>query len=105
TASHVGNVLSIFLGIKWVLRNGERLEPQEPCIIVSNHQSSIDVLGQMSMWPTMKRCTVIAKSEVFWAWPFGLAAWLCGLVFIPRVKKEKAIRVLNEAVERIKVEK
>ncbi|XP_030758617.1 1-acyl-sn-glycerol-3-phosphate acyltransferase alpha [Sitophilus oryzae] len=53
------------------------------------------------MWPTMGRCTVIAKSQLFWAWPFGLAAWLAGLVFIPRVRKEKAKQVLNEAVEKI----
>ncbi|ENN71252.1 hypothetical protein YQE_12179, partial [Dendroctonus ponderosae] len=55
----------------------------------------------------MGRCTVIAKKELFWAWPFGMAAWLAGLVFIPRVKTkaEQAKAVINEAVEKVAQEK
>lgn len=55
----------------------------------------------------MGRCTVIAKKELFWAWPFGMAAWLAGLVFIPRVKTkaEQAKAVINDAVEKVAQEK
>ncbi|KAL1494452.1 hypothetical protein ABEB36_010050 [Hypothenemus hampei] len=100
-ASYFCRWITHVIGVKWMLRNGNRLSVQEPCIIVSNHQSSLDVLGMFQIWSTMGRCTVIAKKGIFWAWPFGLAAWLAGLVFIPRVKtkSEQAKAVLNSAVE------
>lgn len=55
----------------------------------------------------MGRCTVIAKREIFWFWPFGLAAWLAGLVFIPRVKTkaEQAKAVIKQAVEKVAQER
>lgn len=53
----------------------------------------------------MDKCTVIAKKELFYAWPFGIAAWLCGLIFIPRLKADKAKLVMNEAGQRMKNEK
>ena len=54
------------------------------------------------MWPVMDKCTVVAKKELFYAWPFGLAAWLCGLIFIPRMNSDKAKSLMNEAAESIK---
>lgn len=50
----------------------------------------------------MNKCTVVAKRELFYAWPFGLAAWLAGLIFIDRVRGEKARETLNEVNRRIK---
>lgn len=63
--------------------------------------------GMFQIWSTMGRCTVIAKKELFWAWPFGLAAWLAGLVFIPRVKTkaDQAKAVINDAVHKVALEK
>ncbi|KAJ8985740.1 hypothetical protein NQ317_014393 [Molorchus minor] len=46
-----------------------------------------------------------SKEGAFYAWPFGLAAWLCGLIFIPRVQSDKAKAVMNTAVEKIKKDK
>ena len=50
----------------------------------------------------MNKCTVVAKREIFFVWPFGLAAWLAGLIFIDRVKGEKARQVLNTVNTKIK---
>lgn len=61
--------------------------------------------GMFDIWPVMDKCTVVAKKELFYAWPFGLAAWLCGLIFIDRMNSEKARNVLNEATEYIKRKK
>lgn len=56
-------------------------------------------------WPIMNKCTVVAKRELFFAWPFGLAAWLCGLIFINRMQTERAREQLYAAAEKIKVKK
>lgn len=50
----------------------------------------------------MQKCTVVAKRELFYAWPFGLAAWLCGLIFINRMQSERARDSLYKASNSIK---
>lgn len=54
------------------------------------------------IWPVMNKCTVVAKRELFYAWPFGLAAWLSGLIFINRVRSNEAKNILNSAQHIIK---
>ncbi|CAG9773129.1 unnamed protein product [Ceutorhynchus assimilis] len=100
-ASYFCRWITHMIGVKWELRNGERLVPQKSCIIVSNHQSTLDILGIFQIWPTMGKCSVIAKKAVFWVWPFGLAAWLAGLTFINKNKANEAKARINEAVEKV----
>lgn len=57
------------------------------------------------LWPVMNKCTVVAKRELFYAWPFGLAAWLCGLIFINRMQSDLARDHLNKASTNIKNKK
>lgn len=57
------------------------------------------------IWPVMNKCTVVAKRELFYAWPFGLAAWLCGLIFIDRMQSDKARSSLFNAADVIKKKK
>lgn len=57
------------------------------------------------IWPTMNKCTAVAKREIFFAWPFGLAAWLGGLIFINRMQTERARDQLYAAAEKIKINK
>lgn len=57
------------------------------------------------LWPVMQKCTVVAKRELFFAWPFGLAAWLCGLIFINRMQSERARDALHKASDSIKSKK
>lgn len=91
-----------FMGVRWELRGREHLEQDRACIIVANHQSSLDIMGMFQIWPVMEKCTVVGKKEIFYAWPFGLAAWLCGLIFIDRMNSEKARSVINTATDHIK---
>lgn len=63
------------------------------------------LLGMFVIWRYMDKCTVIAKKEILYTGPFGLAAYLCGLIFIPRVQADKAKTIMNLAVEKIKPDK
>lgn len=94
--------VSKVVGLKWEIRGQEHLSEPKACIIVSNHQSALDILGQFHMWPIMKRCTVIAKRELFWIWPFGLAAWLSGLIFIDRKHPDKAKQQMLDCTDDLK---
>ena len=53
------------------------------------------------IWPVFQRCTVISKREIFYLWPFGLAAWLWGTVFINRSNRSGAQAAVNLAASTI----
>lgn len=57
------------------------------------------------IWPVMNKCTVVAKRELFFAWPFGLAAWLAGLIFINRMQSDASREKLTKSAEHIKNQK
>ncbi|XP_033185148.1 1-acyl-sn-glycerol-3-phosphate acyltransferase alpha [Bombus vosnesenskii] len=103
--SAVFSICAHLIGLRWELRGTEHLEKERACIIVSNHQSSLDVLGMYQVWPIMQKCTVIAKKQIFYAWPFGLVAWLCGLIFIDKMQSDKARSILNSAAVYLKEDK
>lgn len=50
----------------------------------------------------MDDCTVISKKEVFYLWPFGLATWLWGTIFIDRLNAEKAQESVNKTGKTIR---
>ncbi|KAJ1520860.1 hypothetical protein ONE63_003947 [Megalurothrips usitatus] len=104
-ASAICKHISRLIGLRWTLRGGHHLEKQQACVIVANHQSSLDILGMFEIWAVMRKCTVVAKRELFYAWPFGLAAWLCGLIFIDRLNSGRAKDAINAAASFIKKDK
>ena len=57
------------------------------------------MLGMASVWP--ERCACLVKKELMYAGPFGLAALLCGSVFIDRYNSEKAVDTMKKHVEKI----
>ncbi|XP_069696357.1 1-acyl-sn-glycerol-3-phosphate acyltransferase alpha-like isoform X2 [Periplaneta americana] len=93
------------LGITWELRGGEHLAKDRGCVIAANHQSMLDILGMFNIWGVMNKCAAVAKKEVFYVWPFGLAAWLGGVVFIDRLNSNKAHDQLNNAANLMKTHK
>ncbi|XP_075226549.1 1-acyl-sn-glycerol-3-phosphate acyltransferase alpha-like [Lycorma delicatula] len=94
--------ISRLLGLKWELRGLENIVQNSGCVILINHQSALDLLVLAELWPVMKRGTVIAKKEVFFLWPFGLACWLWGTIFIDRLNVEKAQSTINKTGETIR---
>lgn len=94
--------ISKLLGLTWELRGRENIIPDSGCVVVINHQSAIDLLVLAELWPVLQRCTVIAKREVFYLWPFGLACWLWGTIFIDRLNVERAQSTVNKTGETIR---
>jgi lysophosphatidate acyltransferase len=90
-------------GLTYRVENAEVLDKDEPCIIVCNHQSSIDFIGMMHIWPEHVRyCTILAKKELIWAGPFGLGSWLAGVEFIDRKNRQKSIETMHHIMKKIK---
>lgn len=72
------------VGVEWEIIGKEKLLVDEGAVLVLNHQSAIDLLGIMEMWPILGRAAPVAKKSLMYMGPFGLAAWLVGVVFIDR---------------------
>uniref|UniRef100_A0A8C8RGH3 1-acyl-sn-glycerol-3-phosphate acyltransferase n=1 Tax=Pelusios castaneus TaxID=367368 RepID=A0A8C8RGH3_9SAUR len=81
-------------GIRIEVRGLENFNLAEPYVVVSNHQSSLDLLGMMEVLPD--RCVPIAKKELMYMGTVGLACWLGGIIFINRKKTDDAIGVMSE---------
>ena len=51
-------------------------------------------------WPK-GNCTPLAKKELIFAGPFGIACWLNGVTFIDRLNHEKAKHTIDELAKKI----
>ncbi|KAG5682759.1 hypothetical protein PVAND_012092 [Polypedilum vanderplanki] len=98
TAATILGPISKVISMKWELRGKEYLSKNKTVIMIANHQSSL------AIWHVMGRTTVIAKKEIFYVWPFGLAAWLCGLIFINKQSATESKSIMYDAMERLKRE-
>ncbi|XP_054769374.1 1-acyl-sn-glycerol-3-phosphate acyltransferase alpha-like [Lytechinus pictus] len=92
-------VQSPLFGISAKIIGMERY-PDGPFVIVCNHQSSLDCLGLVELWPP--RSVIIMKKMLKYAGPFGICAILAGTIFVERNKNRSTRDNLKDAVEVIK---
>jgi lysophosphatidate acyltransferase len=101
-AMSMSSVLDLF-GIKYRIENAKVLDKEGPCVIVANHQSSIDLFGMVKLWPNHVRyCTILAKKELLRAVPLGSSAWLCGLTFVDRKNRERSSETMRQLTEKVR---
>ncbi|VVC36829.1 Hypothetical protein CINCED_3A000712 [Cinara cedri] len=96
-----GRQISKMLGLTWEMRGQENIVQGSGCVVLINHQSCLDLLVLSEIWPVMDRCTVISKKEIFYFWPFGLASWLWGTIFIDRLNVASAQSTINKTGQAI----
>lgn len=61
------------------------------------------VLGKI--WPVIGRATQVAKREIFYILPFGIACWLWGTLFINRQNQSSARNAINKETKAINEKK
>ncbi|XP_012500101.1 PREDICTED: 1-acyl-sn-glycerol-3-phosphate acyltransferase beta [Propithecus coquereli] len=84
-------------GLRFEVKGRQKLEVDRPCVIVSNHQSILDMMGLMEVLP--KRCVQIAKRELLFLGPVGLVMYLGGVYFINRQRSSTAMTVMADLGE------
>ncbi|XP_029057420.1 1-acyl-sn-glycerol-3-phosphate acyltransferase beta [Monodon monoceros] len=90
-------------GLRFEVRGGQELEVDRPCVIISNHQSILDMMGLMEVLPD--RCVQIAKRELLFLGPVGLIMYLGGVLFIDRQRSRTAMTVMSDVGKRMVREK
>lgn len=70
--------------ITFTIEGADLLKCPTAAVVVLNHQSSIDLISLFEIWPLLENAGPIAKREILYFQPFGLACWICGAEFIDR---------------------
>lgn len=86
-------------GLRFEIKGRRKLEVDHPCVIISNHQSILDMMGLMETLP--QRCVQIAKRELLFTGPVGLIMYLGGVIFINRQRSRTAMTVMADVGERM----
>ena len=71
-----------------------------PCILLCNHQSNFDILALVQSLPGQYR--ILAKRVLFFIPVFGWAIWLAGCIPVDRGRRDRAIRSINRAAEKVR---
>uniref|UniRef100_A0A8D1ECZ6 1-acyl-sn-glycerol-3-phosphate acyltransferase n=1 Tax=Sus scrofa TaxID=9823 RepID=A0A8D1ECZ6_PIG len=90
-------------GLRFEIKGRQRLDEDRSCVIISNHQSILDMMGLMEALPD--RCVQIAKRELLFLGPVGLIMYLGGVIFINRQRSQTAVSALADVGERMVREK
>lgn len=83
----------IFCGLSYAVEGLEHINPQQPAIVLSNHQSAWETLALRCFLPTQ---SVLLKRSLLW---FPIWGWALGLVrpiAIDRDNQRAAMRILLE---------
>lgn len=75
------------ISIDFTIEGAELLKCPTACVVVLNHQSAIDLMSMMEIWPLLGNAGPVGKRELLYFEPFGLACWMCGAEFINRRSK------------------
>ncbi|XP_054853398.1 1-acyl-sn-glycerol-3-phosphate acyltransferase beta isoform X2 [Eublepharis macularius] len=80
-------------GLRFDVKGLEHFQVEGPCVIVSNHQSVLDMMGLMEILPD--RCVQIGKRELLYFGSVGLIMYLGGVIFINRKSTSNAKSVMS----------
>ncbi|XP_072816561.1 1-acyl-sn-glycerol-3-phosphate acyltransferase beta [Vicugna pacos] len=90
-------------GLRFEIKGRQKLEEDRSCVIISNHQSILDMIGLAEVVPD--RCVPIAKRELLFLGPVGLIMYLAGVFFINRQHSRMAMTVITTVGEHMVREK
>ncbi|KAI1714862.1 acyltransferase domain-containing protein [Ditylenchus destructor] len=92
---------SLWLDVDVEVRGDEKISAasgpeQTPLLLISNHQSSLDLYMISHFWPA--KCAAMMKSSLKYVPFFNLSAFLCNSIFVNRYNKENARKAVIESV-------
>lgn len=102
TARFYYNLFSFFMRTKINVDKPELLE-KLPAILISNHQSELDIYMLGRIFP--KKCVVTAKKQLKYIPFLGWFMSASGTFFLDRSNRQSAIDTLNNALNNLKMNK
>eukprot|EP01130_Rhizamoeba_saxonica_P002700 TRINITY_DN12464_c0_g1_i1.p1 TRINITY_DN12464_c0_g1~~TRINITY_DN12464_c0_g1_i1.p1 ORF type:complete len:248 (-),score=50.03 TRINITY_DN12464_c0_g1_i1:31-774(-) len=90
----------VLAGVKYNIRNAERLYEIPNGVYIGNHQSAYDLA--IIPYFVAKKTVCVAKKSFFYIPIFGILWWISNQIFIDRRRRDKAIGTMDGATKRIK---
>ena len=84
--------------INYKIKGLNKIENEKNYIIISNHQSAIDVIVTFALFPMP--LSFFTKKELFYIPLFGWAMYLAGMVKVDRHNKKKSKKCVEDAIEK-----
>ncbi|XP_065312502.1 1-acyl-sn-glycerol-3-phosphate acyltransferase beta-like [Gordionus sp. m RMFG-2023] len=94
------NKICQIFGIDIEIIDKENLLIHNSCVIISNHQSSLDLLALAKIWPD--NCTIIAKKELRFMIPIEFFSNKTRIMFINRTQTDKSKMLIDELARNMK---
>jgi len=92
-ASFFSRLTAKLIGLKIEVRGLENITSANPAIIISNHQSYLDVITCTHIVP--KNTVSVGKKSILFIPIYGLLYWLAGNILIDRKNTKSAIKTMN----------
>ena len=86
--------------IKYTVNGLDNIDINKNYVIISNHQSSMDVILTFALFP--KPVSFFTKKELFYIPLFGWAMYSAGMVKVDRFNKSKSKQCVDDAIEKYK---
>nr|CAD2182467.1 unnamed protein product [Meloidogyne enterolobii] len=101
-------ICSFWLDIDFEIRGLEKIEEasgheNKPVVLISNHQSSLDLFTLSKMWPS--KTTIMMKNSLKYVPIFNIGAIMSNSIFVDRNNKNNAKEALNDAITKMKDKK
>jgi 1-acyl-sn-glycerol-3-phosphate acyltransferase len=100
TCQFMGHPMRIIMGLTYIIRNKEIIDPNRPCVFISNHQNNVDLIAGSLTLP--HRTVSLGKTSILYIPIFGLFYWLSGNILINRTNKRKAKESMEKVTHSIK---
>ncbi|NXH43445.1 PLCB acyltransferase, partial [Dicaeum eximium] len=94
---NVVRTFKYFFGVRFEVKGLENFNVEGPALIVSNHQSVLDMMGLMEVLPD--NCVQVGKKELLYTGSVGLIMYLGGVIFINRKSTSSAKMVMSEVAK------
>lgn len=91
--------MALFFGIDVRVENEHYLKDL-PCVVIANHQSTLDIFMLGRLFP--RGCTVTAKKSLKYMPFLGWFMALSGTLFLERGNRAKSVETLNRGLKNIK---
>jgi 1-acyl-sn-glycerol-3-phosphate acyltransferase len=90
--------LLALVGVRLVVEHGERWS-REPCVVLANHSSYLDIPALMVAFPGQLR--IVARRSLVWIPFIGWYVWVGGHFFIDRDDVRQAVRMFDRIARRM----
>ena len=100
--SFLNRLATYLVGLKWNTIGQENVDRNETYVVVSNHQTALDVLAVAFILKSFNKCTFVVKKELKYIPILGLSGILAGCIFLNRSRNESSRKAINEAGQKAK---